>query len=67
MSIIAYDAGKQDGIKEERQRILDLLIENKVMRIDGLGILCFVNCDTLKVEYSHLFDDIIKGETNGTS
>jgi hypothetical protein len=49
--------------ENERKKILDLLIANKVMRIDALGLLCFVNCDNLKVQYSHIFDDIIKGET----
>jgi len=51
----------EEAVKAERKRILDQLIENKVMRIDALGILCFVNCDNLKVLYSHLFDDVMEG------
>ena len=37
----------------ERERILDLLIRNKVVRWDSAipNKLVFVNCDTLDVEY----------------
>ena len=39
------------GAKAERERIMELLKANQVLRLDALGSLVFVNCDTLAVEY----------------
>lgn len=55
------------GRTAERNRILEELIKNKVMRIDALGLLCFVNCNSLKVEYSKIFDITKEEETNDGS
>lgn len=51
---------KETGALTERLRIMNLLLENKVIRIDALGSIVFVNCDTLEVEY--LPDALIKAE-----
>lgn len=42
---------RKQGATEERERIMEFLVANKVLRIDALGSLVFVNCDTLEVEY----------------
>lgn len=51
------------GVRDERERIIALLIEHKMMRVDALGSTVFVNCDTLEVEY--LQTSIINGEHHG--
>lgn len=45
------EANFQAGEINERERIIKLLMTKKVVRIDALGSLVFVNCDTLEVEY----------------
>lgn len=50
-SIAELTAMVDQGRLIERKRIMNLLIDNKVLRIDALGSLVFVNCDTLEVEY----------------
>lgn len=42
---------KETGVLTERLRIIKLLKANKVLRVDALGSLVFVNCDTMEVEY----------------
>ena len=42
---------RKQGATEERERIVQLLLTNKVIRIDALGEWVFVNCDTLEVQY----------------
>lgn len=42
---------RKQGATEERERIVQLLLANKVLRIDALGEWVFVNCDTLEVQY----------------
>ena len=48
------------GVRTERERIIKLLIANNVLRLDALGSLVFINCDTLAVEY--LPESLVKGE-----
>ena len=45
---------------DERRAFVEHLIANKVLRVDALDSLVFVNCDTLEVEY--LAEPEIKGE-----
>ena len=48
------------GVRTERERIIKLLIANNVLRLDALGSLVFINCDTFAVEY--LPESLLKGE-----
>lgn len=50
-SVKAFNSGLAHGVVQERQRIIELLTAKKVLRVDALGSLVFVNCDTLEVEY----------------
>lgn len=50
-AVMAYNQGFERGVASERERLTELLIANKVLRVDALGSLVFVNCDTLEVEY----------------
>lgn len=59
-SVKAFNSGLAHGVVQERERIVELLIANKVLREDALGSLVFVNCDTLAVEY--LEESLIRGE-----
>lgn len=59
-AVKAYNQGFERGEASERERIIQLLIANKAMRIDALGSPVFVNCDTLEVEY--LPGSLITGE-----
>jgi len=49
---------RKQGEERERERMLDLLMEQNVIRICGVtGKLVFVNCNTLEVLY--LKDDLM--------
>lgn len=50
-AVMAYNQGVERGVASERERIMELLKANQVLRVDALGSLVFVNCDTLAVEY----------------
>ena len=66
MSEFEFERGREAGVKWgerfEQERLIEMLIANKVIRRDALGSLVFVNCDTLAVEY--LPEAIIKGDNN---
>lgn len=49
-----------EGYETAETRIIKRLIDRGVMRIDALGDMVFVNCNTLEVEY--LGDTLSKGE-----
>lgn len=59
-AVRAYNQGLERGTTSERERIVELLIANNVLRLDALGSLVFINCDTLAVEY--LPESLVKGE-----
>ena len=46
--------------KAVEERIVKQLIDHGVMRVDALGDMVFVNCNTMEVQY--LEDTLIKGE-----
>ena len=50
--------------KAVEERIIKQLVDLNVMRVDALGDIVFVNCNTLEVQY--LGDALIKGQNNGT-
>ena len=64
MSEFEFERGREAGVKWgerlERERLIEMLIANKVIRRDALGDMVFVNCDTMAVEY--LSETLIKGE-----
>ena len=59
MSIEAYDYGKQDGAKEERERIIKLL-EDEIERVSNPMLVDREYLDGLEVAL-----ELVKGETNG--
>jgi hypothetical protein len=59
MSIEAYDYGKQDGAKEERERIVKLL-EDEIERVSNPMLVDREYLDGLEVAL-----ELVKGETNG--
>ena len=59
MSIEAYDYGKQDGVKEERERIIKLL-EDEIERVSNPMLVDREYLDGLEVAL-----ELVKGETNG--
>ena len=59
MSIEAYDYGKQDGAKEERERIIKLL-EDEIEKVSNPMLVDREYLDGLEVAL-----ELVKGETNG--
>lgn len=51
MSIDAYDYGVKDGIAQENERIINLLIELNAIRRDALGSLVAFNTHGTEVIY----------------
>jgi len=48
MSIEAYDYGKQDGIQEERERILDWIDKNHTSLGSSDGVSVYINLEALR-------------------
>lgn len=59
MSIEAYDYGKQDGAKEERERIIEML-EAEIERVSNPMLVDREYLDGLEVAL-----ELVKGKTNG--
>jgi len=54
---------KTAAAKEERERLIEMLKEQKVIRnCSATGKLVFINCDTMEVLY--LKDALVEGQTD---
>ena len=52
--------GRAAAIKRERERLINLLMENNVLRRDGIvGAYVYINCNTMEVLY--LKDTLVEG------